>query len=250
MRKADVIKVVTVKNGLMDLTGKRFGRLVVISINTNHELKTQQAVWSVRCDCGNELDQVPGQRLRQGHTTSCGCFRKEASAQRATTNGWSKQARPFSPESLAWLGAMQRCSNPDNIGYKNYGGRGIAVCNRWSGEHGCESFLTDMGKRPSAKHSIDRIENGKGYWCGKAECPECGPLGRSPNCRWATKKQQANNTRRNVLVTFSGETKTIAGWSEATGINPFALRSRVNRGWSIEKALSTRHDARRKSTNK
>jgi hypothetical protein len=117
--------------------------------------------------------------------------------------------KPESHRLLLLRGAiMDRCYNPNNISYPYYGGRGITVCARWR-ESG-PAFRSDMGSRPSPKHSIDRIDNDKGYWCGKSECPECGPANRKPNCRWATRKNQIANSSRYEASACSSTISTSA----------------------------------------
>lgn len=88
---------------------------------------------------------------------------------------------------------ITRCTNPACVGYRHYGGRGVTVCARWLAS--LDAFRLDMGQPPTSAHTIDRIDNDKGYWCGKRECPECGPLDREPNCRWADRKTQQSNKR-------------------------------------------------------
>lgn len=120
-----------------------------------------------------------------------------------------------------WTGLRSRCNNPNNPRYKDYGKRGIKVCVRWDS---FENFLKDMGPPPSSKHSLDRINNNKGY---------------SPkNCRWALPKEQYANTRRNHFITFKGKTFHIAEWARRVRMKKSALRHRINAGWTVEKALS------------
>jgi hypothetical protein len=120
-----------------------------------------------------------------------------------------------------WQAMVQRCTNPNNKGYLKYGGRGIGVCDRWR-EY--ENFLADMGRRPSDSHSLDRINNDKGY--------------EPSNCRWATLIEQANNTRTNKHLTFRGRTQTVADWAREIGIKQNTLVGRIRKGWSVEKALT------------
>jgi hypothetical protein len=120
-----------------------------------------------------------------------------------------------------WCHVKERCNNPNCKSWVRYGGRGIKVCAEWDSSFA--SFLKDMGRRPTAKHSIERINNSKGYQPG--------------NCRWATAKEQCNNRRSNVLLTCNGRTQTVTEWAAERGINYFSLRSRIQRGWSTRRAL-------------
>jgi len=119
-----------------------------------------------------------------------------------------------------------RCNNPKNKGYCNYGGRGIIVCARWVS---FETFFTDMGERPSPKHSIDRIDNDGNY--------------EPSNCRWATKTQQARNRRSNTLITWQGQRLSRAEWAEKTGIGESTIKMRLRSGWPIELALTVAPDS-------
>lgn len=192
-----------------DLTGQRFGRLVALSYEAGK--------WTCQCDCGN-ITQAIGGNLRSGNTTSCGCFRAEILDGRLRrTHGMS-----YTPAFAVWKGMIQRCSDPNTVGWEHYGGRGITVCDSWKV---FENFYRDMKEPPPGK-SIDRIDNDAGY------SPE--------NCRWATRKEQNRNTRRNLQVEYSGQTKPLSQWCEEFGLNYKVTHQRINRdGWSIERALST-----------
>lgn len=133
--------------------------------------------------------------------------------------------RKYPSEYHIWYGIIQRCCNPKSQGYERYGGRGIQVCERWQGEDGFEHFMEDMGIRPYKDASIDRIDNNDGYY--------------SENCRWADKKTQGNNRGNNRLITFNGETHTLSQWAEELGINRNTLYTRLSRGWSVKRALTT-----------
>ena len=200
---------------LIDLTGVRFGRLVVSGFAFKN---TQGSHWSCFCDCGAE-SVVRGSHLKSGATKSCGCLHAEIAAKVSTKHGmW------HSPENNAWYSMKDRCYNEKHKHFKDYGGRGIAICDRW--RYSFENFFKDMGPRPSAKHSIDRIDNDGNYESG--------------NCKWATQTEQTNNTRRNLFLVFDGHRLTSAQWAARLGIKPSTLRNRVNyRGWSVEKALTT-----------
>lgn len=153
------------------LTGQKFGRLTVADLAASDRMTR----WHVRCDCGSEFI-CRGTSLTSGHTKSCGCLSVEVS----TTHGQSK-----SPEFKAWQMMIQRCTNPKHPKFEHWGGRGITVCPRWLGSF--ESFISDMGSRPSDRHSLDRHPDNDGNY-------EPG------NCRWATYSQQNENRRSNGLL--------------------------------------------------
>lgn len=123
----------------------------------------------------------------------------------------------------AWWKMLLRCYDDEHESYPNYGERGIRVAKAWRGSNGFTKFLTHVGPRPSAKHSIDRIDSAGDYKPG--------------NVQWATRTEQNQNTRRNVMVTFKGKTHCIAEWSRITGINAETLRERIKHGWSTRDAL-------------
>jgi hypothetical protein len=150
----------------LELAGRRFGRLTVIAEAGRD--KHGNILWKCRCECGSEK-KLMGFTLVNGHTKSCGCLACELSAQRFTTHGESKRT----PEYEAWVSSKQRCTNPNNPRYADYGGRGISVCPRWADSF--ESFLADMGRRPSPQHSLGRVldrgnyELGNAFWMSRAE---------------------------------------------------------------------------------
>lgn len=128
----------------------------------------------------------------------------------------------YNNEYCIYTAMLRRCNNKKAAGYENYGGRGIAVCDRWSSKFGFCNFLDDMGPRPD-RCSIDRIDNSKGY---------------SPdNCRWSTSKEQARNRRSNYMIAFNDETKTLVEWCEYLGLPYRAVRARLKRGDSTERAF-------------
>lgn len=134
-----------------------------------------------------------------------------------------KDGHRLSAEHGIWKRMLQRCHDQAHISYVNYGGRGIAVCQRWRVNF--EAFLMDMGRRPSAAHSLDRIDND-------------GPYDPT-NCRWATRAEQSRNTSRNVMIRWNGVTKTATDWASETGLRVSAIYYRVKHGWSPERALTT-----------
>lgn len=211
----------------LQLTGQRFGRLVVIGEATPSDPTpggTQSRMrWLCRCDCGVER-VVLRASLTSGNTKSCGCYRVEEGIKKgkATKKHGGYVGNYPSPEWYTWSSMKSRCTNPKNPGYKHYGGRGITICERWAS---FENFLADMGKRPSDELSLDRIDVNGPY------APD--------NCRWATVKQQTRNTRRSVFVEFRGETKTVAEWCEIVGLcrNEYEARTKKGR-MAPQEALS------------
>lgn len=184
---------------------ERFGQLTVLSADGAYRL--------CRCDCGREK-RIRIDHLKSGATVSCGCVGRRNSAAAKTTHGMS-HTRTFK----IWLGMLDRCRN-DRSG--NYGSRGIAVCDRWQT---FENFFSDMGEAPSPNHSLDRIDVNGGY--------------QPDNCRWATRTQQARNTRVNTVLEYQGEIMTLAEWSERVGITASTLCARLyHLNWPLGKALT------------
>jgi len=178
----------------IDLTGQVFGRLIVTG---RKKTKPGVAVWTCRCACGRTSD-VSANSLLARKTRSCG----------VCTRGTHHLSD--TPEFDAWKVMRQRCRDPKATGYKNYGGRGITVCERWES---FENFIADMGPRPFEGASIDRIDTDGDY------TPE--------NCRWATRIEQANNKRSCHRLTLDGKTQTIAEWAREAGLNYVTLFYRL-----------------------
>ncbi len=163
-----------------DLTGERFGRLTVAGpggLGSNRAF-----IWHCICDCGNECDVRTG-NLRSGSTQSCGCLQKDRTVERHFKHGAKSLDKP--ELAVTWMGMRQRCLNPNSTNHHLYGGRGIMICDRWlHGEgdrSGLECFISDMGPKPSAAHSVDRIDVDGNY--------------EPSNCRWATSSEQNLNKR-------------------------------------------------------
>jgi len=203
----------------IDLTGKRFGRLKVIKYVGKN--KWRNSKWLCRCICGvNTI--VTGSDLKNGRTKSCGCLQKEMLAFRSTSHGHLKNKKVTGFYN-SWRDMIRRCTNPNNSKYKYYGNRGITICAEWME---FLNFEKDMIKDWKPGLTIERINNDKGYY--------------RDNCRWATPKQQARNTRRNHLETFNDKTQCLAEWAEEYNILYKTLWERLYKcNWSIEKALTT-----------
>lgn len=203
--------------------GEKFGRLTVegapFSVAGRHNRS-----YPCLCDCGKRV-QVRGSALRGGNTKSCGCLRV-ATAKAIGATGRMRHGHAsggsFTPEYKAWTHLKERCLNPSHPSWLRYGGRGITVCDRW--RNSFEAFLEDMGGRPSDKHTIERVDNSKGY---------------SPdNCVWATRKAQALNRDTTALHTLNGVTHHQSEWARIQGIPQCTISLRLKRGWSVEDALT------------
>lgn len=203
----------------VDLTGQRFGRLVVLERAAND--KWGHHKWLCRCNCEDRNEViVAGNSLKSRRTRSCGCLLKEWATRRFTTHGHAKRGKTTRTY-LSWVGMIQRCRNPNDKYYKDYGGRGITVCKRWEK---FPNFLEDMGESPH-RYQIDRENNNKGY--------------SKENCRWVTSKINNRNKRNSRLITYEGKTKPVVQWAEEYNIPYQALYQRIyKRGWSIRRALT------------
>lgn len=198
----------------IDLTGQRFGRWTVCEMTGKRNGKI---IWLCKCDCGN-TKIVQGSSITNGASRSCGCLTRETTIARNTTHG-GRKSRLYN----IWNHMLRRCGNPKVKAYKDYGLRGITVCPEWKDSF--EAFRDWANANGySDEKSIDRIDVNGNY------CPN--------NCRWETRQVQNNNRRSVRQVTFNGITHTIREWSDLTGIDYFVIRSRLNRGWSVERALT------------
>jgi len=194
---------------MANLVGQKFGKLTVLkyAYNDSHGKKK----WLCWCECGQKTI-VSTSDLKGGHTKSCGC---------TNIKHGQKMGGKTSPTYISWYHMIDRCTNHDCPAYSNYGGRGILVCEEWLQ---FANFLKDMGERPP-NYQIDRIDNTKGYY--------------KENCRWTTPKQNSRNRRNNHTIEYNGTTKALIEWAEQIRVAADTIRSRINRGWSIEKTLTT-----------
>jgi len=197
---------------LVDRIGCKFGRLTLVSVVR----PGRNAIVECLCDCGR-VKEISYRLVLYGKALSCGCLRREMAGKLNRQHGDT-----YSIEFFTWLRIRDRCKNKTCKDYDNYGGRGIFVCDRWDLSYA--AFLSDMGRRPSPRHSIDRIDNNGPY------TPD--------NCRWATSREQNNNRRSSRLLEFGGETRTMAEWARHLGISPATLKWRIHNGWSVERSLA------------
>jgi len=170
-----------IPSNFKDITGQQFNRWTVIRKAKSG--KGWQTKWLCVCICGNQK-VIYGNHLQRGNSKSCGCLREELSLNRPLTHGHNRKNRPSS-EYRAWYHMKTRCYNPNFNGFKDYGGRGITVCNEWI--HDFQAFYDHIGPKPSPEHSLDRIDNNGNYEPG--------------NVRWATRLEQRHNQRRCLLNT-------------------------------------------------
>lgn len=193
----------------VDLAGKRFGRLIAVAWAGTGR-------WMCMCDCGSEI-AVATNSLTHGNTRSCGCLASDQLRDRNTKHGFCG-TRIYG----IWNRMRQRCSDSNATDYERYGGRGIRVCAEWNDFRIFYEWAMANGYRDDL--TIDRTDNDGNY--------------NPDNCRWATRRQQANNKRNSRRITFHGKTKTLAGWSRALAIDHSLLRYRLAR-WDIERAFIT-----------
>lgn len=206
-----------------DIVGQKFNRLTIYARIPNRG--DGIARFLCLCDCGKPAI-ANGIQLRNGKRKSCGCLQKEKAKNNAAiarknliTHGMS-----YSTEYSIWSGMIARCKYKTMQNYKKYGGRGITVCEKW--QESFEAFYNDMGPRPSLNHSIERIDVNGNYEPG--------------NCRWATKEEQANNTRGNHFVIYQEKKMTVAQAIRLANldISPGTVRGRMQKGWTFEDAIS------------
>lgn len=185
-----------------ELIGKKINRFTVLGLYGSN---AGRWVWTCRCECGNFKYLETGDfKVIQ----SCGCAHRT-------------HHKTFTRAYKAWQSMEQRCYNPNNASYQEYGPRGITVCARWL--ESFENFYTDMGD-PPPKHSLGRIDNDGHY------CPE--------NCRWEDIVTQNRNRRVTPLLTWNGITKPLITWAEEVGLHTETVRGRIQRGWTVEDALT------------
>ena len=207
---------ITANGRQSNLEGQVFGRLTVVEDLGNVE---GYRAYRCTCSCGSETVVAAHRLLHEKGPRSCGCLQREA-----VTKHGMEGTRVYK----IWQGMKSRCYNRNHVSFKHYGGRGIAICERWLNDFAI--FYADVGEPPSDRHTLDRRDANGNYEPG--------------NCRWATWLEQVNNTRSNVLLTYDGETRTAAEWARITGLNAATIRQRKKRGWTDTQILTTPPDTR------
>ena len=202
--------------------GDRFGQWQVIGEGEKDRRGDRRL--RVRCDCAARTEKLINLHvLRSGRSTSCGCWsddKKRRVGDLRRKHGGRSDAK-FLPSYRSWCAMKQRCLNPRAVGFSAYGGRGITICPDWI--QSFEQFLKDVGVRPSMDHSLDRIDPNGDYKPG--------------NVRWATDLEQNRNRRSNRLITIGDQCRTLSEWAALRRISLSTLFSRLERGWSPERAL-------------
>lgn len=206
-----------VPNAERDLAGRQFGRLTALE-QAPRPPGQRGALWRCRCDCGAVVVRAASE-LKRGNTRSCGCLRREMIGDRQRRHGQLN-----TPEYHAWKNAKARCHTPSSQAYADYGARGIRMCDRWRDSF--ETFLRDVGLRPSPLHSLDRIDNEGHYEPG--------------NVRWATLSQQNTNRRNGRRLTHDGRTMNVLDWARFLGISPQTITRRLKRQLPLDRVLDAR----------
>lgn len=217
-----------------DLTGQRFGRLVVECCD-HYDKTARDYYWTCLCDCGSRVI-ICGQSLKRGASKSCGCYQRDVAREtvkkypRPLPHGHTVHGLRHTRLYNVWLSMKDRCYNKNSKCYHRYGGRGITVCDEWRSDFvAFYNWAIQTGydeNAPTGTCTLDRSNNDAGY------SPE--------NCRWRTQKQQCNNTAFNLYLEYNGERHTLSEWSQITGIGSSTIESRLMRyKWSVEKALTT-----------
>lgn len=201
---------------LIDLTGQRFGRLLVIG-RAENELGGQPR-WICQCDCGAKKT-IRGSHLRQGLVKSCGCLNKELLQSRNIERGCD--GRTSTRLYRIWINIKKRCHNNHCPAYLQYGGRGISICGEWETFQAFQAWALTSGYTDGL--TIDRIDNNKGY------DPD--------NCRWANATIQANNRRSNRMIFYNGEVRTLAEWCKLLCLPYKTVWARLKAGWDLDDAF-------------
>ena len=205
--------------------GMKFGKLTIIGVS--HKNGSGKNYAKCKCECGNIIDVLPNS-LFNNESKSCGCSKLNnpmLANNKSTSSGNYKDGRTKHSLYGTWTQMINRCENPKSKHYDRYGGRGIKVCEEWHDFWSFVKWSDSIGGKPNG-YTLDRIDNDGNY------CPE--------NFRWADWGTQMSNKSSNRYITYNGKTQTIHQWSIDIGLNEQTLTNRINRGWSIERALTTK----------
>jgi hypothetical protein len=218
---------------ILDLTGKRFGKLVVVEYAGLND--KGKSIWKCKCDCGKE-HIAQGSALKIGSIKSCGCYNLEQVQKAHTKKGYFTKNGVMPPEYRVWYAIKQRCFNPNNKDYSNYGGRGVTMYDKWADDF--EVFFKDVGQRPGKGYTIDRIDVNGNYEPG--------------NCRWVTMKVQSNNRRSNKHIVINGVCDSLMNWVNKIGCVSYeTAKARINvHGWDPFTAITTPVKSKRNGKNK
>lgn len=211
---------------MADLTGMKFGRWTVLKFAEARctPCGKRRLMWECQCECGT-VRLVEGSRLTGGYSKSCGCLIGDYNKENKTKHG-KRNTKLYK----TWISMKDRCSNPNTEAFKDYGKRGIKVCDEWASDFG---KFYDWSIKNGYKNglTIDRINVNGNY--------------EPSNCRWSTMKEQNNNRRSNHYITYKGKTQTISQWETELGFKKDILSSRLSLGWSVEKAIETPYKNRK-----
>lgn len=193
-----------------DLVGRKYGKLTILEkLDARYECANKKSTfWKCQCDCG-KIAELPGRLMLSGNTKSCGCYHREFKITHGKSRGKSRAY-------TSWADMKARCLNPNSEVYNYYGGRGILICDEWLK---FENFISDMGEPPTPTHTLDRKNTNGNY--------------EPSNCRWATKEEQSNNTRRSLFVEYNNQRKTVAQWARIIKMPAHKLRAKYWKGEMI-----------------
>lgn len=203
-----------------NLTGQRFGRLVARERIEGSDYKKDPSKWRCECDCGNITYVIAGD-LKMGKTQSCGCYKKYKDTKPIRKHGHNRTRLH-----RIWCGMKTRCNNPHSKDYKDYGERGIRICDDWNEFLPFKHWAIINGYQDDL--TIERLDVNKGY--------------SSENCTWIPNSQQSLNTRQIIPLTFNGKTQTASEWAREANIRLTTLLCRLKRGWTVEQALTIKPD--------
>jgi hypothetical protein len=201
----------------LNITRDRYSNLIVIS---SAGQQGKRSLWNCLCDCGN-TKVVSLSDLRSKKVKSCGCLRIRTIKELRTSHGLSTNTNLKSEYGI-WIKMKQRCNNPTCRYYKDYGARGITVCESWANSF--EKFLSDMGSRPSKNHTIERVNNGGNY--------------EPSNCEWATRQSQSYNRRTSKMLVFNSQTKSMSEWCSVLGLDYYKVRYYTGKGLPLDQIVN------------